>query len=780
MQDLVKNVLHFKKRSDSKNEVELRFKEFGLQHGVSYATFELLKQAFSNVTPKQENSIVYIKSNYRAIFVNKDIVFQNKQVLRKQDFTDYAVRIAESSETIVPSMDHEYFSNAFERTRQRSSFELDNCVLDLTRVKDTNGIYFEVELELMKNISVSVLTEVMHKILLTIQGGFNLMTLSSLEKIGQHYAGLLGDRYPRFVGPLPFTLMMSDLTKGKLNCGYSVTDKADGVRQLLYIDNKGRCFFIQRPTTGKVYPKYVSKVSDSSLYSCICDGELVRSKFLIFDVLVFNGKDVRNDNLIQRLKNIQFSHKASVPQPTNVQTETKLTLEVKTFYLYLDGHVYILKNGHIVAKNSKQTLYEAANYIWKKRANLPYELDGLIFTPIYEKYQNDFIYKWKPDNTIDFYIQKLNDRNSDTEKWELQIAGLIQNEYKHFGLSGPHKNKMFKVKRKGQLIEKQLEIPANKGIIRVPNKIAKKFESNSVVEFKYVNDAFVPVLSRADKFFANNVLSANDAWDAIKNPISIDVLKKGVMHTCIRKFHNDIKRGLIEKYASNNNVLDIGSGAGGDIEKYKQARARKVIGVDIVDVEYRYPEKSMAFFKVKGLYDIRNTLKKAKVPFEIPEQFDIVMCNFAVHYFFESQETLDNFIKNVTRNLKTGGLFVLTYMNGQKMNDDFGRKTTLRGEHNDVTFYKVSKKFKGKPKLVGNNISVDLYGTKYFDGATSHEYLVIPEFAQAYFAKHGLIVKESVGFESLCKKYKSSCSMLNSAEKEFSFYNMYQVYTKTT
>ena len=45
-------------------------------------------------------------------------------------------------------------------------------------------------------------------------------------------------------------------------------------------------------------------------------------------------------------------------------------------------------------------------------------------------------------------------------------------------------------------------------------------------------------------------------------------------------------------------------------------------------------------------------------------KFDIVSCQFALHYFFKSEQTLDNFLENVDNNLKDDGFFIGTCLDG--------------------------------------------------------------------------------------------------------------------
>ena len=45
-----------------------------------------------------------------------------------------------------------------------------------------------------------------------------------------------------------------------------------------------------------------------------------------------------------------------------------------------------------------------------------------------------------------------------------------------------------------------------------------------------------------------------------------------------------------------------------------------------------------------------------------PKTFNVVSCMFSIHYFFENEEMLDRFIRNVAENLAQNGKFILTFM----------------------------------------------------------------------------------------------------------------------
>ena len=81
------------------------------------------------------------------------------------------------------------------------------------------------------------------------------------------------------------------------------------------------------------------------------------------------------------------------------------------------------------------------------------------------------------------------------------------------------------------------------------------------------------------------------------------------------------------------------------------------------------------------------------------DKFDIITCLFAIHYFFESQEKLEGFLSNVSNNLKSGGLFMATFMDGGSVEKALneaggkiveGRKTFEEGS---VPIWAIIKRF---------------------------------------------------------------------------------------
>jgi hypothetical protein len=231
-----------------------------------------------------------------------------------------------------------------------------------------------------------------------------------------------------FIGPSSYTLQIQNISVSDDNVNipnirseYTVTDKADGDRKLLYIDRDGKIYLID---TNMNVQFTGAKTSNTTLINTLLDGEhILHNKnkqfinlYAAFDVYYINSKDVRTLGFIPKedetknnfrlplLMSIIKSLKAH--SVNNLKQISPLRIENKTFYFSSDT----------------QTIFQACNAILKRVNDglLEYETDGLIFTPARTGVGSDKIgettppikttwthsFKWKPPefNTIDFLI----------------------------------------------------------------------------------------------------------------------------------------------------------------------------------------------------------------------------------------------------------------------------------------------------------------------------------------------------------------------------------------
>ena len=249
-----------------------------------------------------------------------------------------------------------------------------------------------------------------------------------------------------FIGPSSVSLetknIMSidaDSSTPNINNYYTVTDKADGERKLLYISSNGRIYLID--TNMKV--QFTGNVTKHTNYfNSIIDGEHVLNDkqgnfinlFLCFDIyfenkintkgfpfmnipnveLKYENKDLPKNKFRGEILNTLIK---SLDSECIIKKYTSpINIKMKKFYSNIGGNIFA-QCKKILDGEKEGVLFE-------------YETDGLIFTPCdksvgsskvgeitdSKKTRWDYSLKWKPPefNTIDFLVKtKKNESGTD-------------------------------------------------------------------------------------------------------------------------------------------------------------------------------------------------------------------------------------------------------------------------------------------------------------------------------------------------------------------------------
>jgi len=238
--------------------------------------------------------------------------------------------------------------------------------------------------------------------------------------------------YPSdFMGPSSYTLQIQNVVPINENMNvpnirndYTVTDKADGDRHMMYISATGKIYLIN--TNMKVLFTG-AKTENKEVFNSLIDGEIIYhdkyGKFInlyaAFDVYIINGKDVRSLGFISKTKENVAVVKCRLPLLKNLVKVLKpmsvvkddavcpIRIESKKFYPTNPAVDNIFGACRYILEKDKQGLFE-------------YNTDGLIFTPAsmgvgadkigkagpVTKSTWDYSFKWKPAhfNTIDFLV----------------------------------------------------------------------------------------------------------------------------------------------------------------------------------------------------------------------------------------------------------------------------------------------------------------------------------------------------------------------------------------
>ena len=122
-------------------------------------------------------------------------------------------------------------------------------------------------------------------------------------------------------------------------------------------------------------------------------------------------------------------------------------------------------------------------------------------------------------------------------------------------------------------------------------------------------------------------------------------------------------------------VLDLGCGKGGDLLKWSKAGVDEMTCVDIAETSveqakeryHQMKQKNRGRLFTSNFFDadctktrLLDRYPKNQDGASIPPKFDIVSCQFAFHYSFESETQAECMVKNAAECLKPGGYFIGT------------------------------------------------------------------------------------------------------------------------
>ena len=272
-----------------------------------------------------------------------------------------------------------------------------------------------------------------------------------------------------------------------------------------------------------------------------------------------------------------------------------------------------------------------------------------------------------------------------------------------------------------------------------------------------------------------NIKSVHDAGNEVRKDSRIIFL---------RCYNNWVKATMINKYYSlltnptnfdELSVLDLCCGKGGDLKKFFTDKKIKLyVGADIsekalINAQTRLNKiinndnkfNTKCVFIVEDLSDPNNHfLEKLNKNY----YFDLVSCQFALHYHFETKEKLNAFLKNVTERLNDGGYFIGSIIDDnemikrlKKININYKNEKFIFGNE----FYSVKfsqNKFNMKDDIFGINYgfyledSIDKKNEKgqieYID-----EYLIIFDEFIKLCEDYNLYLIEKVNFNDFYDKY---------------------------
>ena len=314
-----------------------------------------------------------------------------------------------------------------------------------------NTSHYEVEIELLndkiqreyilgdKTKTVAIIEKILKQGIKLILIGLqeSNFPINEYEKtiIINEYQKLIGlERKPflktrEFIGPSTFTLQKNNLIKDEnqkipnILDDYTVTEKADGIRKMLYISKNGKIYFI----TMNMNIQYTGvKTKNSNLFESLFDGEHVMysktgsfvNLYLCFDCYFIQKRDIRSEPFIENEFDDRKTYRLKVALTSFKNLRKEYESPSYKFNLNLDTKDFILTN-----KEANISIFDICKVMIEREKNdyYFYETDGLVFTPqllgvgannIGDSPKNykitwEHSFKWKPPqyNTIDFMVE---------------------------------------------------------------------------------------------------------------------------------------------------------------------------------------------------------------------------------------------------------------------------------------------------------------------------------------------------------------------------------------
>ena len=517
------------------------------------------------------------------------------------------------------------------RFKQRKSLIIHNndkfkISIDLTNVKSNRSIHLlsssnskyelEVDVSFKKSIEDNIIKEVLDKMALIIfdlerflQQSTILVTKTESIQLIKAFNKLAYDDENESYKDLPGMQSASVEVQHVLDYipgNYTITDKADGERYFLMIYENALYLLSNNLDVKKI--KILQKNNHNLT---VIDGEYLylpqyrKCLYLSFDVLFSKGVDIRStEQLKDRLKilNEIYTDIFNIETVIGDVSKEKLT-DIKSIRKFHENNMinHLIQLNNKLGESSEDLIFNYKYFIFPTIGNqeeiynltalmyelytsntgkkkCPYVLDGIIYTPINQKYtrnQRDIkfkVLKWKPEksNSIDFYVEY--ERNPDTKKistvydrtndksledyidekktssTSTDIDFTDMGEYtvnnSTYQILNLYVGKVKNNQETPVLFQKENDL--SQAYIYVKDGYARDIEGNliedaTVVEFSYNDDInipekfrWIPLRTRFDKTesvmmhkrkYGNNSEIANRVWNSIQNPIKFDDIK---------------------------------------------------------------------------------------------------------------------------------------------------------------------------------------------------------------------------------------------------------------
>jgi len=437
------------------------------------------------------------------------------------------------------------------------------------------------------------------------------------------------------------------------------------------------------------------------------------------------------------------------------------------------------------------------------KKNLPYKIDGIIFTIDGYNYNKTINLKWKPPTklTIDFlalstgkpnkYILNSGILDNIADKFNINpndnYNKIVNNFYQSIGSLKKDENKYRPILFYNSIIPNIFYFNSKKDLnghvieLSFDNKTYewkfRKIRSDRDVELKY------------GTYYGNNYKVAEQTLQSILNPLTIKELtsstilikenlyfkKQDSSYKNVRSFNNYVKNMLIYKYKDVNTIIDLASGRGGDLNKYINTNVKNLLMLEIdinaieeiINRKYTILPRSnsrcdLSVIKIDLNQNYKKNISLIDNKFTNLDEFlvnpqtykknsaQVIHCHFAMHYFLTDASSTKNILSFITHYLSKDGIFIVTIFNGDRV---FKLLEENNGSWKVDNKYMIKYNGKMPNKLSGFGHFIDVLLP--LSDIPYKETLISIQNIKPLFESFGLYIRESQSFANLLKYHKS-------------------------
>lgn len=654
------------------------------------------------------------------------------------------------------------------------------------------------------------------------------------------------DKYNLFpksfiIGTQPMTMELQHVDTVRQEGQYAITPKADGVRMMVFVNEIGDVFLINNRMN--IFDTNI-KVESAKL--SLFDSEAVQNNnhtsIYLFECYIFKNKSQANKKLDQRLENIDvfledakgnqyYTLKVKLHQPFTNAINFDEVYEYKT-----DGFIFTpmspLQDNNTIFKWKPQEQNTIDFYV---------EIDNVKDQNNHEKLHLSLYVGSQSTTPKEYFSSKSNSKNSYIAKlFKPDIISPYNTHYTILDIGEKCLNG--DDLRNKAVIEMYFKDGKWKPYSIRHDKTELAYQTKSVTanNYKTAVNIWKTILHPVEKdhLIGNkNVEIIEDDIDANGKYYAKSKDRTKISSYPISQFHNHFVKTkfTFEKLKGKKSAFDMACGKGGDLYKFFYSGFTTVIGVDLNEdnimnindgvytrlANMNIKDKDYAFVPMdsSSKYGTEEQIDKISDPYTrnlarciwgqddsskydkgiqrffniANDKFDLVTCQFAIHYFFESKDKLQQFCKNVNSLLKKGGYFTGTCFDGEKvhelLNKNNGIAYATEENKEDAYIWKIDRKYDNKTidkNKYGNTIDVYINSIN----KTHPEYLVNYEELVKELDKYNIrpindkdtldYNKPIYSFEEIYRIYSDDDTLpvLDTNLKTFSFLNMWFMFKK--